>query len=159
MRTEFVLRHHTRTSPCLRIGLFQLLDCLEYPGEFSDLINWACPADIDQPVIIPGSMGSSSFILSGLGLQDSFCSACHGAGRAKARQQGRRTSEEFPCRVVTKIDPRRVRRDIRDDYMKSLMEEAPDKYKDITPVIETVEGAGLARKVARTFPLLTVKGL
>lgn len=119
----------------------------------------ATPAEDGDPVIIPGSMGSSSFILAGLGNRQSFCSACHGAGRAKARQQGRSTSQELPCRVVTKIDPRRVRKDIRDDYMKSLMEEAPDKYKDITPVIETVEGAGIASKVARTFPLLTVKGL
>ena len=119
----------------------------------------ACPADYDMPVIIPGSMGSDSFLMVGQGLEDSFCSACHGAGRTKPRQQGRSTPSEMTCRVVTKIDPRQARRDIRDDYMKSLMEEAPDKYKEIGPVIQTVEGAGIARRVARTFPLLTVKGL
>lgn len=119
----------------------------------------ACPAYHEMPVIIPGSMGSDSFLMVGEGLEDSFCSACHGAGRTKPRQQGRASQSEMTCRVVTKINPKHVRKDIRDDYMKSLMEEAPDKYKAIGPVIQTVEGAGIARRVARTFPLLTVKGL
>jgi tRNA-splicing ligase RtcB len=120
----------------------------------------ACPADYDMPVIIPGSMGSDSFLMVGQGLEDSFCSACHGAGRTKPRQQGRSKPSEMTCRVVTKVDPKSLqRRDIRDEYMKSLAEEAPDKYKDISPIIDTIEGAGIARRVARTFPLLTVKGL
>lgn len=120
----------------------------------------ACPADTAAPVIIPGSMGSDSFILVGEGSPESYCSACHGAGRSRPRQQARATATEgWRCRVITKIDPRRVRRDIRDEHMRALAEEAPDRYKAITPVIETVEGAGIARRVARTFPLLTVKGL
>lgn len=119
----------------------------------------ACPAGQDEPVIIPGSMGSSSFILAGSGNEQTFCSACHGAGRSKRRQRSRKGSGEITCRVVTKIDPQRVRRDIREEYMRALLEEAPDRYKDITPVIETVEGAEIARRVARTFPLLTVKGI
>lgn len=119
----------------------------------------ACPADYDMPVIIPGSMGTDSYLMVGQGLDDSLCSACHGAGRMKPRQQGRGSPSELTCRVVTKIDPSRVRQDIRDDYMKTIMEEAPHRYKDIGPVIKTVEDAGIARRVARTFPLLTVKGL
>jgi tRNA-splicing ligase RtcB len=119
----------------------------------------ACPAEHAVPVIIPGSMGSDSFILVGEGSPESYCSACHGAGRSRPRQQSRARADEPTCRVVTKIDPRRVRRNIRDEHMRALAEEAPDRYKAISPVIETVEGAGIARRVARTFPLLTVKGL
>lgn len=54
---------------------------------------------------------------------------------------------------------RRLRRDVREDWERSLLEEAPSRYKDVTPVIDTVTGAGIAGKVARLWPLLTVKGL
>lgn len=67
----------------------------------------ACPADHDEPVLVPGSMGSSSYVMAGRGHTGSFCSACHGAGRAHARQASRRKlPESFPCRVVTKLDTR-----------------------------------------------------
>jgi tRNA-splicing ligase RtcB len=130
----------------------------------------ACPADgpsddaefpSGHPVIIPGSMGASSYVLRGAGATASLCSACHGAGRLGPRQQGRRGSsaELDPLRVVTKIDHRRLRRDVREDWERALMEEAPSRYKDVTPVIDTVTEAGIAGKVARLWPLLTVKGL
>jgi tRNA-splicing ligase RtcB (3'-phosphate/5'-hydroxy nucleic acid ligase) len=130
----------------------------------------ACPADgpsddpefpSGHPVIIPGSMGASSYVLRGYGLAASLCSACHGAGRLAPRQQARRgsTAELEPLRVVTKVDQRRLRRDVRTDWERSLLEEAPSRYKDVTPVIETVTGAGIASRVARLWPLLTVKGL
>jgi len=130
----------------------------------------ACPApgpsdDADfpsgHPVIIPGSMGSSSFILRGNGSEESLCSACHGAGRLAPRQSARRAeiAEFEKLRVVTKIDPKMMRRDIVDEYNKALLEEAPSMYKNPLPVIETVVGAGIASKVARVWPLMTIKGL
>jgi tRNA-splicing ligase RtcB len=130
----------------------------------------ACPADgpsddtefpAGHPVIIPGSMGASSYVLRGTGATASLCSACHGAGRLGPRQQGRRGSaaELEPLRVVTKVDQRRLRRDVRENWERALMEEAPSRYKDVTPVIDTVTSAGIAGKVARLWPLLTVKGL
>jgi tRNA-splicing ligase RtcB (3'-phosphate/5'-hydroxy nucleic acid ligase) len=130
----------------------------------------ACPADgpsddpefpSGHPVIIPGSMGASSYVLRGHGCVSSLCSACHGAGRLAPRQQSRRgsTAELEPLRVVTKVDGRRLRRDVREDWERSLLEEAPSRYKDVTPVIDTVTGAGIAGKVVRLWPLLTVKGL
>ena len=121
-----------------------------------------------QPVIIPGSMGASSFLLAGQGDEAALCSACHGAGRALTR--GRATHvddatyerEVAPLRVVTPIDPEapevRGRRDVLDKHRRRLMEEAPYAYKPITPVVRTVEEAGVARAVARLEPLLTVKG-
>lgn len=121
-----------------------------------------------HPVIIPGSMGAASFILAGTGQESTLCSACHGAGRSLTRGQATHVSEDQyqkalqPLRVVTPIDPSspalRLRRDILEKYHLRLKEEAPYAYKPITPVIKTIEDAGIARRVARLWPLLTVKG-
>ena len=130
----------------------------------------ACPADgpssdadfpFGHPVIIPGSMGAASYVLRGHGSVGSLCSACHGAGRLAPRQQSRRgpTDEIDRLRVVTKVDGRRLRSDVREEWERSLLEEAPSRYKDVTPVIETVVGGGIASKVISLWPLLTVKGL
>jgi tRNA-splicing ligase RtcB len=121
-----------------------------------------------HPVIIPGSMGSSSFVLAGAGNAEALESACHGAGRVLARGKARRVDDEAyeaavaPLRVVTPLDPNsatvRTRRDVLEQYHGRLKEEAPYAYKPITPVVETVEEAGIARRVARLWPLLTIKG-
>lgn len=121
-----------------------------------------------QPVIIPGSMGASSYVMAGAGSEDALASACHGAGRllsrGKARQVDETTYENAVSRlrVVTPIDPNastvRGRRDVLEQYHGRLKEEAPYAYKEIAPVIETVEEAGIAHRVARLWPLLTIKG-
>lgn len=115
-----------------------------------------------QPVIVPGSMGAASYVMSGKGCEDALASACHGAGRALSRGESRRlpTDSVSKLRVVTPIDPAeiRLRRDILAEYEGRVKEEAPHAYKDITPIIETVEMAGIADRVARLWPLLTVKG-
>lgn len=118
-----------------------------------------------HPVLIPGSMGSSSYVMAGTGSTEAMASACHGAGRAMSRGKARKLAqgkEVAKLRVVTPIDPRapelRGRTDILEQHRKRVLEEAPSAYKAITPVIETVEEAGIARGVARLEPLLTVKG-
>jgi tRNA-splicing ligase RtcB len=129
----------------------------------------ACPAASDpedplfpdgHPVIVPGSMGDASYVLKGQGSIATLCSAPHGAGRLAARGEGRKgdTGELRRIRVVTKVDPTRVRRYIAAEHMRTLMEEAPSQYKSVTPVVETVADAGIASPVARLRPLLTVKG-
>ncbi len=121
-----------------------------------------------HPVIIPGSMGASSYLLAGRGNEAALCSACHGAGRAISRGKSRNVDEEIyretfaRLRVVTPIDPKspevRLRRDVLAQYHDRLKEEAPYAYKDITPVVQTVEEADVAGRVARLEPLLTIKG-
>lgn len=121
-----------------------------------------------HPVIIPGPMGASSYLLAGAGNDAAMASACHGAGRilsrGKARHVDARTYEQALARlrVVTPIDPRapevRLRRDVLAQHHDWLKEEAPYAYKDVTPVVRTVEDAGVARRVARLWPLLAVKG-
>lgn len=121
-----------------------------------------------EPVIVPGSMGSSSYLLLGLGNEDVLCSACHGAGRKLSRGSSMKVSEselnkflkEF--RVITPIDHKnpsiKSRRDIIDKWKSELMQEAPWAYKDITPVIQTLNNANIARPVVELHPLMTVKG-
>ena len=113
-----------------------------------------------HPVIIPGSMGDASYVLRGHGAVTSLCSAPHGAGRLTARGESRRgnVGELDTIRIVTKIDPKKTRRDVADELRKNLMEEAPSNYKAIGPAIDTVKNAGIADPVARLMPLLTIKG-
>lgn len=121
-----------------------------------------------HPVIIPGSMGDASYLLVGQGNQAALQSACHGAGRSLTRGQATHHSEDAyqralaPLSVVTPIDPEspqvKLRRDILAKHHLRLKEEAPYAYKPVAPVVETVEEAGVARRVARLWPLLTVKG-
>jgi tRNA-splicing ligase RtcB len=109
-----------------------------------------------QPVMIPGSMGTASYVLVGndAALDLSFGSACHGAGRAMSRGAAKRLQ---PGHLVRKeLEARGVI--VRCPRSSELAEEAPHAYKDVDRVVEVVHRAGLARKVARMVPLGIVKG-
>ncbi len=120
-----------------------------------------------HPVIVPGSMGDASFALAGLGNDALLASASHGAGRSLSRGKSSHVDEDeslralAPLRVVTPIDPDsprfRARPDIVAAHRQRLKEEAPYAYKPVTPVIQTLEEAGVAQRVARFWPLVTVK--
>ncbi|MBI2825803.1 MAG: RtcB family protein [Planctomycetia bacterium] len=111
---------------------------------------------IGQPVIIPGDMGRASWVLAGQdgSMQQTFGTACHGAGRMMSRTaavkhaQGRRIDEELAARGVI----------ARARSWKGLAEEQPDAYKDVNKVVEVVHKAGLAKKVARMRPIGVIKG-
>lgn len=123
---------------------------------------------LGKPVIIPGSMGAASYLLAGEGNGEALDSACHGAGRALSRGRAAHVPAAVFARAVEKlrvvgpIDPRSPalarRRDILQKYEKRVMEEAPYAYKPVEPVVDSVEGARIARKVARLWPVCTVKG-
>jgi tRNA-splicing ligase RtcB len=131
-------------------------------------IGLACDPWFGEPVLVPGSMGAPSLVLEGLGSEEALGSASHGAGRKLTRgAAAHREDAELDAflrefRVVTPLDPRRQdvrgRRDILGKWRQHLKEEAPWAYKDVRPVIETLEGAGIARPVAELRPLLTIKG-
>lgn len=109
-----------------------------------------------QPVLIGGSMGTGSYVLAGTRESESlsFSSACHGAGRAMSRHQaarnwrGRKLVDELAARGIL----------VRSPSMRGIAEEAPEAYKDVTAVVDAADAAGLARKVARTEPLICIKG-
>lgn len=112
--------------------------------------------DTGQPVLIGGSMGTSSYVLAGTtkGARLAFNSACHGAGRQMSRHQARKHWRGRA--VVDELADRGVI--IRSPSARGVAEEAPGAYKDVTAVVNATERAGLARKVARLTPLICIKG-
>jgi tRNA-splicing ligase RtcB len=110
--------------------------------------------DIGQPVIVPGSMGTPSYLLVGRASPRTFASTCHGAGRAMSRTQAKkRMSGEELKRQLQDQGIRLAR-----SRSKLLAEEAPYAYKDSTEVVDTCEGAGLSQVVARLRPVGVIKG-
>ena len=112
--------------------------------------------DIGQPVLIGGTMGTSSFILAGTeeGMEQAFGSACHGAGRAMSRTQAKK--RWHGREIVDDLAGRGIL--VRGHSYSGIAEEAPESYKDVTEVVEAAHHAGLARKVARVKPIACVKG-
>ena len=111
---------------------------------------------IGQPVLVPGSMGTASWVLLGTeqSMERSFGSSCHGAGRTMSRSQAKKTIWGEDLRK--ELERQGIH--IRAGSMPGLAEEAPAAYKDVDEVVETVSGAGIARKVARLVPLAVIKG-
>ena len=111
---------------------------------------------IGQPVLIGGTMGTSSYILAGTeaGMKTAFGSACHGAGRAMSRTQAKKRWHGRD--VIRSLEEQGVL--IRGHSYSGIAEEAPDSYKDVSEVVEATHQAGLARKVVRVKPVACVKG-
>ncbi|MDT9688882.1 RtcB family protein [Streptomyces sp. P9(2023)] len=115
------------------------------------------PADLreaGQPVLIPGTMGTASYVLAGIPGGGAFFSTCHGAGRVMSRHQAARTVGGKELRARLEAEGIAV----RPRSLKGLAEETPEAYKDVDAVVGASEGAGLCRKVARLVPLGVVKG-
>lgn len=111
---------------------------------------------IGQPVIIPGSMGTASWVLVGTqdSMKRSFGSSCHGAGRVMSRSQAKKEVRGDALRKELEADGIKVRA----GSLPGLAEEAPSAYKDVDMVVDTVSRAGIARKVARLRPVAVIKG-
>jgi tRNA-splicing ligase RtcB len=109
-----------------------------------------------QPVFIPGSMGTSSFVLAGRdgAMERSFGTVCHGAGRRLSRTRARKQVEGAALR--RELEQAGIT--VRSASSKGLAEEAPFAYKDVARVVEVVERAGLAARVAELRPIGVVKG-
>ncbi|RTL84078.1 MAG: RtcB family protein [Hyphomicrobiales bacterium] len=109
-----------------------------------------------QPVLIGGSMGAGSYVLSGLATSEerAFSSACHGAGRRMSRHAatrmwgGRQIVDDLRAQGII----------VKSPSMRGVAEEAPGAYKDVGAVVDAAEASGLARKVAFLRPLICVKG-
>ena len=111
--------------------------------------------EVGQPVNIPGSMGSYSYICVGTkeAMEESFGSICHGAGRIMGR---RKALKSFKKDVLEDLEKRGIV--ILSPSVRSLLEEVPGAYKDIEEIISIVEGANLAKKIVRLRPVGIVKG-
>ncbi len=113
-------------------------------------------AAVGQPVLIGGTMGTSSFILAGntTGEELAWSSACHGAGRVMSRRQAARKWKGQ--KVLSNLSHQGIL--IRAASARGAAEEAPQAYKDVVEVVESTHRAGLARKIARVRPLACIKG-
>jgi tRNA-splicing ligase RtcB len=112
--------------------------------------------DIGQPVLIPGSMGTASYVLAGTkgAMQDTFGSTCHGAGRVMSRAKvkklvhGAELSHRLQSRGIV----------VRAGSMSGLAEEAPEAYKDVSQVVDVVHRVGIGKKIAKLQPIAVIKG-
>ncbi len=110
---------------------------------------------VGQPVLIPGSMGTASYVLTGTEKgKESFYSTNHGAGRAMSRHAAKRkiSGQE----VINSLKSKGII--VKCHSLSGIAEEAPLAYKDIDEVIEVVHQAGLSKKVAKLIPLAVIKG-
>ncbi len=111
---------------------------------------------VGQPVLIPGDMGTASYVCRGssTAMEETFGSTCHGAGRVLSRAQalkrakGRAIDRELGERGIV----------VRAQGRKTLAEEMPDAYKDVDTVVAVMDRAGISPRVARLRPLGVVKG-
>jgi tRNA-splicing ligase RtcB len=111
---------------------------------------------IGQPVIIPGDMGRNSYLLVGTqkAMEETFGSACHGAGRVKSRTAALKSIN--PNTLLKELGAKGII--VKASGRGTLVEEAPQAYKDVNEVVDVVAAAGLARRVCRMRPLGVVKG-
>ncbi|GAB2590749.1 RNA-splicing ligase RtcB [Streptomyces capparidis] len=109
---------------------------------------------VGQPVLIPGTMGTASYVLTGVRGGGAFSSTCHGAGRVMSRHEAARVVGGRELR--SRLEAAGVM--VRSGSWRGLAEETPEAYKDVSAVVAASEGAGLCRRVARLVPLGVVKG-
>ena len=109
-----------------------------------------------QPVLIPGSMGTCSYVLVGTeqAMEETFGSTCHGAGRAKSRHAAKKdiTAEK----LISDLKEKGIH--VRGASKSGLTEENPEAYKDVSLVVDVVHNAGIAKKVAKLVPIGVIKG-
>jgi tRNA-splicing ligase RtcB len=112
--------------------------------------------DIGQPVLIPGSMGTASYLLIGSegAMKETFGSTCHGAGRTMSRAKA---VKSFPARkIFEELSQKGI--EVRVLSKGLISEEAPQAYKNVDEVVESVEKAGISKIVCRNVPLAVAKG-
>lgn len=148
------IEDHTINNDKYRLMVHRKGATRAFPSDHHELPNQY--KNIGQPVLIPGSMGTSSYVLRGLdnGMNRAFGSSCHGAGRtmsrtkAKKKINGKELFDELTAQGIN----------IQAGSWSGLSEEAPAAYKDINQVIEIMDNNALVGKVAKLVPLGVIKG-
>ena len=111
---------------------------------------------IGQPVLIPGTMGTSSYVLRGteIAMEETFGSTAHGAGRVLSRTQAKK--DFTPEKIEDYLDEKGIK--IKATTRNVIAEEAPEAYKDVDTVVKISDAVGIARLVAKVTPLAVTKG-
>ncbi len=109
-----------------------------------------------QPVLIPGSMGTASYVLVGAegAMQETFGTTCHGAGRVMSRTAAKKSA--FAQNAKQRLEEQGII--VRSETRDGIAEEIPEAYKDVDAVIDVVHGAWLSKRVARLKPIGVIKG-
>ncbi|VBB28676.1 unnamed protein product [Acanthocheilonema viteae] len=109
-----------------------------------------------QPVLIGGTMGTCSYVLTGTqqGMNETFSTTCHGAGRALSRAKSRRNIDFQD--VLNQMQAKGI--SVRVASPKLVMEEAPESYKNVTDVVNTCHEAGISKKTVKLRPIAVIKG-
>jgi tRNA-splicing ligase RtcB len=107
-----------------------------------------------QPVLVPGDMGTGSWLLEGVTGNRAFASSCHGAGRLMSRSEAKKTIDGKALK--RELESRGIR--VHANTPNIMSEEAPDAYKDVDEVIRLSNSAGLTKPIARMSPLAVIKG-
>jgi tRNA-splicing ligase RtcB len=112
--------------------------------------------EFGQPVLIPGSMGTCSYVLVGTeqAMKETFGSSCHGAGRAMSRHAAKKDTS--PDQLMKDLKTKGIL--VRAQTKSGLTEEKPEAYKNVSEVVEVVHNAGIAKKVAKLVPIGVMKG-
>jgi tRNA-splicing ligase RtcB len=115
-----------------------------------------CYRSVGQPVLIPGDMGTNSYVLVGTerAMEETFGSTCHGAGRVRSRTQSKKLTDSV--HLLKQLEQKGIL--VMARGKKTIAEEAPEAYKDIDRVVDVVAKAGIASKVAKLRPLVVIKG-
>ncbi|MBN2310697.1 MAG: RtcB family protein [Candidatus Hydrogenedentes bacterium] len=125
-----------------------------FPGSRAEVP--AAYREVGQPVLVPGDMGTASYVFAGTerALAETFGSCCHGAGRALSRKAARKATKSEA--LFRELEERQIVLMARN--AQAVCEESPEAYKDIDAVADVVEQAGIGRRVVRIRPLGVVKG-
>jgi tRNA-splicing ligase RtcB len=109
-----------------------------------------------QPVLIPGSMGTASWVLAGRqgAMEETFGTTCHGAGRLLSRTAAQKGRDYRT--VLRGLEEAGIV--VKSETKAGILEEIPEAYKDVDEVVDVVHRAGLAKKVARLAPMGVIKG-
>ncbi len=112
--------------------------------------------EVGQPILIPGDMGTASYVMVGTqrAMDETFGSTCHGAGRVLSRTAAKKLSRGRS--IARELEDKGIL--VRWTGRSTLAEEMPEAYKDVSQVVQVVHGAGISRKVARLRPVAVVKG-
>jgi tRNA-splicing ligase RtcB len=151
---NYALKEFHRNEPMLvhRKGATRALP----PGHF---LNSAAYKETGHPALIPGSMGTSSYIMRGkVEGEKNFYSICHGAGRARSRKATKElvTVDEFEASMKVGTDEEIL---VNHRSLKTILDECPQAYKDVDLIIDSVVGAKLADVVAKCKPMAAIKGV
>ncbi|MGH9777167.1 MAG: RtcB family protein, partial [Candidatus Acidiferrales bacterium] len=111
---------------------------------------------VGQPVLIPGSMGTASWVLVGAqkAMEETFGTVCHGAGRQMSRTAAKKSEAAKNARQ--RLEEQGIY--VKSESREGISEEIPEAYKNVDDVIEVVHSAGISQKVARLRPMGVIKG-